>query len=338
MFAKRLAIMVKAGVPLLDSLRILSNNTGSRAASRIFSKITKDVERGQFLATSMKSFRNIFGDFAVNVIHVGETTGTLEENLEYLAEELRKRQELRRKVVGAMVYPVIVVTATLALSVLLTVFIFPKILPIFASFKFKLPLATRMLIFISGIFANFGIYILLGLVALIALFIFLRRMPGFRIVMDGIVLRVPIFGRLLQSYHMANFCRTLGLLLKSQILVVEATRIAGNTVNNLVYRKEIEKMAQGLIKGGKISTHLAKRKKIFPSIVTQMVAVGETTGNLSETLLFVAELYEKEVDMITKNLSTTLEPALMIMIGALVGFIAISIITPIYEVTQYINP
>lgn len=338
MFAKRLSILVKAGVPILESLRMLKKQPGSHTAERIFTQITSDVERGQFLATSLAAHKKIFGDFAINVIRVGEMSGTLEENLTYLAEELKKKQELRRKVVGALVYPAIVVTATVMLSIMLTVFIFPKILPIFSSFKFELPWTTRSLIFVSGLFLNYGFFILGGFIALVVGFIFLRRLPWFKLKTDRFILRIPIFGRVAQSYQMANFCRTLGLLLKSQLLVVEATRIAGHTLSNAVYRREIELVSENVLKGEKISAHLNRRLDLFPPLMAQMVEVGENTGNLSETLLFISDLYENEVDMLTKNLSTSLEPILMIVMGAVVGFIAVSIITPIYEVTQYIHP
>lgn len=337
MFVKRLAILVKAGIPLLDSLQILKSQPGSRAAFKIFSQITADVERGQFLASSLGAFRNVFGDFAVNVVRVGEMSGTLEENLNYLAQELQKKQELKRKIIGAMVYPAIVVVATIALSALLTIFIFPKVLPIFATFKFQLPLTTRILIFMSNFLIDFGLYILLGFIVAAVIFVFFRRLPRFRILLDSLILKLPLFGRISQSYHIANFCRTLGLLLKSQFLVVEATRVAGSTMQNLVYRREIEIIAQNLLKGERMSTHLIKKSNIFPSTISQMVQVGESTGNLSDTLLFIADLYENELDMLTKNLSTTLEPVLMIIMGAMVGFIAVSIITPIYEITQYLR-
>lgn len=338
MFAKRLSILVKAGVPLLEGIRMLKNSAGSRSAFLIYSQIVLDVEKGKFLATSLESFKHVFGDFAVNVVRVGEMSGNLEGNLSYLAEELKKKQELKRKVVGALVYPAIVVTATIALSIMLTAFIFPKIMPIFESFKFELPFTTRALIFVSGIFLNYGVFIFFGFIGLVILFIFLYRMPGFKIVIDRIILKIPIFGKLAQSYQMANFSRTLALLIKSQIMLVDAARITGDTLNNLVYRKEIHKMSKNLLKGEKISTHLDRKKKLFPPMMTQMVAVGEKTGNLSDTLLYISEIYENEVDSLTKNLSTSLEPILMIIMGAVVGFIAVSIITPIYEVTQHINP
>jgi len=195
-----------------------------------------------------------------------------------------------------------------------------------------------MLIAVSGFFVSFGVYLLFGCIAAVVLFYFGLRNRRFRHLIDGLILKIPIFGRLVQSYHVANFCRTLGLLLKSQVLVVEATRIAGRMTNNLVYKKKIEEVSHNVTRGEMISVHLARNKHLFPPICTQMISVGEATGGLSDTLLFVSELYENEVDMLTKNLSTMLEPALMIVMGTVVGFIAVSIITPIYELTQHINP
>lgn len=337
MFAKRLSILIRSGVSLHDAIQMLRKQPGSRAANKIFAKIAEDVERGQFLSTSLKGFRNVFGDFAVNVVNVGETSGTLEQNLNYLAEEFQKKQDLRRKVVGAMVYPAIVIATTIGLSVLLTVFLFPRLLPLFESFNFDLPFTTRALITVSSIFIQYGVYILAAVIAFAVAFTFLLRVRQFRYAIDVIILRIPLFGRIAQGYHMANFCRTLGLLLKSQVMVVEATRIAGNTVSNLVYQREIERVAQHVLKGERISVRLSKNSRIFPPLMTQMIAVGETTGSLSETLLYVSELYENEVDMLTKNLSTTLEPTLMIVVGSIVGFIAIAVITPIYEITQSIH-
>jgi type IV pilus assembly protein PilC len=338
LFTKRLAILIRAGVPILDSLRMLARQTNSRAAAHVLGKVVHDVEQGQFLSTSLRQFDKIFGEFAVSIINVGELSGTLQENLNYLAEELRKKQELRRKVIGALVYPAFIVLATIAITVLLTVLIFPRILPIFASFKFDLPFSTRALIFISGIMLNYGIYIGIGIAAAIIAFILSLRIEKFRRAGDYATLKIPIFGRMSQSYHMANFCRTLGLLLKSQIKIVEALQVTAGTITNRVYRKEILAFAEHVRKGEKISAHLKRKEKLFTPIVGQMVEVGETTGNLSETLLFVAELFENELDALTKNLSNMIEPVLMIFMGLIVGFVAVSIITPIYEVTQHLHP
>ncbi len=338
LFAKRLSILVKAGVPILECLRILKKQSTSPSAKKIFEQVVEDVENGQFLSTSLGQFHKIFGDLAVHIIRVGEMSGTLQENLNYLADELEKKQALRRKVVSAMVYPAIIVLGTIVISVMLTVFIFPKILPIFASFKFDLPITTKILIFVSGVFIHYGFLLLLGLVGVVVVAVLLSKSDNIKFAFEHFVFKVPIFGRLSQSYHMANFCRTLGLLLKSQIVIVQATTITADTMNTVVYRREIHSISESLKKGGRISTHLDSKPNLFPPMVSQMVSVGETTGNLSETLYFVSEMYESEVDMITKNLSTSIEPILMIFMGAIVGFIAVSIITPIYEITQHLHP
>src|SRR6266481_198858 len=162
-FAKRLSILIKAGIPILDSLKMLKRQATSPVAVRILGSVVTDVENGQLLSASLGKFRNLFGDFALNIIHVGEMTGTLQENLNYLTEELGKKQELRRKVIGALVYPAFILTATIAMGALLTIFIFPKILPVFASFDFKLPLTTRMLIFISNTMIHYGFFMAIGL-------------------------------------------------------------------------------------------------------------------------------------------------------------------------------
>ncbi|MBI4053912.1 MAG: type II secretion system F family protein [Candidatus Doudnabacteria bacterium] len=338
LFAKRLAILIKAGTPILTSLQLLNKQNRSRSIRNILKEVIADVENGSFLSVSLKKFRKIFGDFAVNIIEIGEVSGTLPENLNYLAEELKKKQALRRKVVGALIYPGIIILATLGITLLLTVYVFPRILPIFESVSFDLPWTTKALIFVSDTVNNHGIKILIGLAAASVVFWLSLRVEKVRLWWDRFLIAIPVLGTLLQCYHMANLCRTLGLLLKSEILIVRAATITANTSTNMAYRRELHRLSEGLTRGGKISTHFEKSRRLFPDILTQMVSVGEATGNLSQTLLFLSDMYEGEVDEQTKNLSTVLEPILMVFMGIIVGFVAISIITPIYEITQHLNP
>ncbi len=338
LFAKRLAILLKAGVPILGALNMLKKQTTSKSSLHVVEDLSKGVENGQFLHVRLDRFRKFFGDFAVNIIKVGEVSGTLHENLGYLAEELKKQKELRRKVLSALVYPIFIVIATLGITVLLTVYVFPKILPILSTFNTQLPLSTRALIFISDTFIHWGWLIALILVALIGGFILALRKPTFSLVVDRLLLKIPVLGKLLQYYYMANFCRTLGVLLQSDVRIVEAVQITASTTTNLVYRKSLNKLGLIITKGGKISAFLEEEGKIYPPMVSQMVNVGEATGKLSESLAYLAEIYENEVDELTKNLSTSIEPLLMIFMGLLVGFVAISIITPIYSFTQNLNP
>ena len=154
---------------------------------------------------------------------------------------------------------------------------------------------------------------------------------------DALILRLPIAGRIARYYNTTNFCRTLGLLLKSGTGVVEAVSVTGDTMENLIYRRECKVMSKKVSRGERISAHLEARQHLFPDVIGNMVAIGETSGNLSDTLVYLSELYEAEVDDITKNLSSSIEPVLMVFMGVIVGFVAVSVITPIYEVTQNIS-
>ncbi|MBI5401533.1 type II secretion system F family protein [Candidatus Wolfebacteria bacterium] len=337
LFVKHLAMMIKAGMSIVDSLKMLKKQARSKSMGKIYDHLITEVSNGQFLSTALEKFKNIFGDFFVNIIRVGEASGILYENLNYLATELTKKKELQKKVFGALIYPIIIVIATFGITGLLTIYIFPKILPIFKSLNVKLPLSTKILISASEFLINYGIYAVFGIFGLVVLFFLLLRIKAVHYFFDRLLLTIPLFGQMSINYNMSNFCRTLGLLLKSDIKVVEAVSITGDTLKNLVYKNELKKIAADVTKGEEISLRLAEKKKLFPPMVSQMVSIGENTGNLSETLIYISEFYEKEVDDTAKNLSSILEPLLMILMGLIVAFIAISIITPIYEVTQGLN-
>ncbi len=201
-----------------------------------------------------------------------------------------------------------------------------------------LPLSTRIVIALSTFLRNFGIYILLfGFLAIIGTSFAFKKSVDFRFQTDRYLLKIPLLGKMAQYYNLANTCRTLGLLLKSGIGVGSALLIAAETTENLVYKKELGRIAKAADRGEELSLYLEKNPELFPTVLSQMIAVGEKTGNLSETLMYLSELYEYEVDDFSKNLSTMVEPALMIVMGILVGFIAISIITPIYGLTQNLH-
>jgi len=338
LFAKRLGLLTRSGVPIVKALRMIQSQAGTRSSRYVLGRVTADVESGQALSVGMDKFKQVFGHFAVNLVRVGEVGGNLNTNLNYLAEELRKQQELRRKVVSALVYPIFIVIATLGIAVLLTAYVFPKIMPIFQSFNFRLPITTRILIAVSSFMSDYWYYLLGGLVVVVISGLLLRQVRSVKLRFDRLILRLPLLGSLFESYQLANFTRTLGLLLKSDVRIIEALHIVAGTMTNLAYHDELQSMAENLTGGTKISDYMELRPKLFPPILRQMIAVGETTGNLSETLLYLSEMYEDELNNQTKNLSTSIEPVLMIFMGFLVGFIAISIITPIYGITQNLHP
>ena len=231
---------------------------------------------------------------------------------------------------GAFVYPAVIVVATLGITAFLMLYLFPKIMPVFASMHMELPLTTRIVIWVSTFLQNWGLtFSVVVVLSAIALTMVITRVRSIRFWFHRFLTRMPMFGSVVRAYNLAGISRTLGLLLKSGITLSEALPLTADTTKNLVYQHELRVMAHAVNRGERVSTYLAKRRKIFPDVMSQMVAVGEKTGNLSITLVYLSELYNAEVDVFTKNLSALIEPALMVVMGLLVGFIAVSIITPI---------
>ena len=335
---KRLSFLIKAGIPVLESLNIIREQAGGKKYTRILDTIIEDVSNGQRLSYGLAKYHNIFGDFSINIIDFGETTGLLSENLEYLADELKKREALRRKVIGAFVYPILVTLATFAITVFLMVYLFPKIIPVFSSLHMTLPLSTRAVIFLSNFVRHYGLHLIAGFFLFVIFFIIsLKKSQLFRFYFDKYILKIPIIGEVIKHYNLANSTRTMGLLLKSGITVSDALPITVKTSSNLAYKSEFYNISKKVNNGESMSVYLAKRGNFFPSVIYQIVAVGERSGNLSSSLIYLSELYEAEVDDFTKNISSIIEPVLMIGMGILVGFIAISIITPIYSITQNLH-
>lgn len=337
-FMKRLGMILRAGMPIMEGLSMLKDEARSRSSAFFFSHLVEAVAHGQPLSSGLSRFENDFGSFSINIVRVGETSGTLHENLEYLAEELKRKQALRRKVVGSLIYPALIIVATVGIVVMLMVYIFPKILPIFASVKATLPLSTKLLIAVSAFTSTYGWYLVGGLFIAAVAFTVAMRLPAFHYVVDQVLLRLPIFGKLSQDYNLTSLCRTLALLLKSGAPLVPSLELVAASTNNLAYRKALLRARECVLKGQRISEQFKGNKRLFPPMLSQMMVVGESTGNLSSTLEFLSQMYEEEIDEYTKRLTTLIEPILMIVMGLIVGFIAVSIITPIYSITQSLTP
>ena len=334
LFAKHLSIMIRSGMPLLDSLWMLRRQAKSKIFQKIINQLIVDVDNGQFLSVSLDKHKSIFGNFFINIIRVGEASGTLADNLNYLHEELRKSYELKRKVKAAMTYPIIVLVATVGISSILLFMVFPQIMPIFDSFKVKLPITTRMLIATINFFTHYGWLVGIGVVISAFAISFLMKLRAVRFFWHKFILIIPFLGPTSTNVNMTAFARTLGSLLKSGIKIVDALNIAAETMPNMVYQLELKKVSETIKKGEAMSSYLLTSERYFPPTFSQMIEVGESTGHLDENLAYLAEFYEAEVDEQFKNLSTILEPLLILFMGILVGFVVLSIITPIYSLTQ----
>ncbi len=337
--AKRLSFLTKAGIPLIEAVTMLQGQTRSKTKAAMLGRIGTDLAGGHYLATCLVRTQDVFGDFGINLIRVGESSGILTQNLTYLADELGKRHLLRTKVLSALLYPAFITVATLGITSMLTVYIFPKIMPIFVSLHVPLPLTTRMLIGVSNYLRSWGLLTLFVVIILgIGCTIIRNRLEIIRYVTDTALLHLPFAAPIARSYNLANFCRTLGLMLNSGVPVASAVTITAETTPNRVYRVQYHRLAEHVTRGEPLARSLASAPDLFPDTLTHMIAVGETSGSLAQSLTYLAELYELEVEEGTKNLSSSIEPILMLVMGLLVGIIAVSVITPIYEITQHLSP
>ena len=337
-FAQHMAIMSRSGMQILDILKALKKQNKSKSFGRILDDLIESVKNGQFLSEGLKKYQRLFEDFFINIVHVGEVSGTLADNLEYLADNLKKKRELQSKVKGVMVYPIIILVATMGLTGALTFFIFPKILPIFTSLNIKLPLVTRIFIAFSTFMIEHGIAVFGGIILLAIAIPLILRIVFLRRLWHRLLLHLPAVGTMVKNYNMVNFIRSLSLLLKSGVKIVEALEITSRSSINLIYREALEEIAQSVRKGEVMSKELAIHGKLFPGVFVEMISVGESTGKLTDTGIYLANYYEGELDNATKALSNILEPLMLLLMGGIVGFVALSIILPIYEVSQNIKP
>ncbi len=337
-FIKRLSFLISAGVPLVESIAMLAEQMQGKRHTAVIQKVLVDVRAGQALSKSFAKFPHIFSDFSTYIVEVGESSGTLGQNLAYLADELQKRQALRSKVVSACIYPALITFATVGIALFLTVYLFPKIMPVFNSLHVALPLPTRVMIALSGFVIHFGLLVLVLLILGVAgVWIALAQSATVQYRLDRMLLRVPLIGSMIRFYNLANACRTLGLLLMSGLRLEEALRVTAQTTKNLVYKKAFRDLARSITRGEKVSQYLLLHEALFPDVTGHLVAVGERSGTLPQTLVYLSSMFDVEVDEFTKNIATLIEPVLMISMGVIVGFIAVSIITPIYGLTQNLH-
>lgn len=334
LFAKHLSMMVNAGMTEVESVRLIRKQVKSRSFLKVLDKIISDLESGLFLSVSLKQFSSVFGKIFISLIEIGEISGTLSENLNYLSMELKKSQQLRAKVKSALIYPIVILAATAGVSSILVFFVLPKIMPVFYSLRINLPIETRILIAGSNFLFNYYYWVVAGIIALFIIFSLLIKISIVRFFYHRFILWLPFVGKIAVDYHMANIMRTLGILLKSGIKIVEGVNIAADITLNDVYAKALRKTADEIRKGEPLCKYFENYPSLFPPTVSRMIEVGENTGKLEENLFYLADFYENEVDEITKNLSSILEPILLVIMGSLVGFVVISIIKPIYEVSQ----
>jgi len=300
---------------------------------RLVSDVVREVEGGGNLADALEKHPKVFDQIYVALIRSGETAGVLDKILLRLADNLEKNSEFRRKIKGAMVYPMIVVGGMIAVISVMIIFVIPKLTMVYEEFQADLPVSTRILIGVSKFASHFWWIVVIILVGLIFLFKIFSQNSQFKKQIDSLTFKLPIIGKLRKGMMLTEFTRTLGLLIGSGILIVEAIEVTRKSLGSPNYEEKMEQASKEVEKGLPLATALA-RTEIFPPILPEMIAVGEETGKLDEVLGKVSSYFEQEADAAVKGLTTAIEPIIMIILGVGVGFLMISIIMPIYNLTS----
>lgn len=335
LFVFHLQIMTKAGLSIVASLKILSEELENARFKLIIAKIKGEVEKGRQLSEVLAEYPKVFPPIYVSMIAAGEAAGKMEEALKQVSIQMKKSHELTSHVRGAMIYPAVVLMAVMGIVTEMIVFVLPKIMVMFEDFKTGLPLATRALIAIVKFTQNYGLYLFIAIVFSIILFIMaMRKSLAFKKSVHHFTLKLPIFGGVIKKINLARFTLTLSSLLESTIPIVEAVKITASVQTNLLYHDSLMDVSESLKRGDNLSKILMKYPELFPPMVTEMIMVGEEAGKMDDMLKELSEYYGNEVDSTMRNFSTIIEPVIIVVLGLIVAGIAVAVIMPMYSLAQ----
>ncbi|MFA5871824.1 MAG: type II secretion system F family protein [Parcubacteria group bacterium] len=331
MFARHLGVMLGSGLSLPRALKVISNQTKNRKFQAVLGQLENEVKMGTSLGDSLEKAQ-VFDDLSINMIRVGEVAGNLEEVLKLLADQLEKEHSLISKVRGAMYYPGVIMLVMFVIGIAMMTYVVPSITAIFSDVNTELPFSTKIVIGASNFMKDNQILVF-GMIILIAaaIFVFFKTIYGKRAT-GFLFLKTPVINKITIKVNNARFARIYGSLIKSGVPIAESLRIISETLTNRYYQEAFKKIQEGVQKGKPLYGELSNFPKLFPVLIIQMVEVGEETGKTVDVLLDLAKFYEEEIDQATKNISSIIEPVLMVIIGSAVGFFAVSMIMPMYSV------
>jgi len=333
-FAGNLSAMIGAGLSLARALAVMGRQATSKKFKQIIAGLEERINAGQSLNAALGAFPNVFPPVFISMVAAGEESGKLAQSLAVVAEQLTKSYDLRRKVRGAMIYPTIIVGVIFIIGILMMIFLVPNLTAIFKELNAELPLSTRIVIGTSNFLSQHTLLFLLALLVIIGSAVSYFRAPAGRHTMSWLAIHLPFIKPIAKEVSSAATMRTLSSLISSGVGMVESLKITERVVQNRYYQAVIREAATQVEKGQPLSLAFKAREDLYPPLVGEMIEVGEETGKLSDMLLKGAMFYEEEINQATKNLSTIIEPALMIFIGLAVGFFAISMIGPIYSLSD----
>lgn len=335
-FTRQFATMINAGLPLVQSLNILAAQTENKTLAEVTRAVVYDVESGNTLADAFSKHPKAFSSLYVNMVAAGEAGGILDTILLRLATFLEKNDALIRKVKGAMIYPGVIMTVAGGAITVLLVFVIPTFQTMFASANLELPLPTRIVIGLSDFLIHFWWAILLGLGAAgFAIRSYYATAPG-RLQIDHLLLRAPVLGDVIRKSAVSRFTRTLGTLVSSGVSILEGLEITAKTAGNQVVHNAVMESRQSIAGGETIAAPLEK-SKVFPPMVISMIAVGEQTGGLDEMLSKIADFYDEEVDVAVSALVSLMEPAMIVLLGVIVGGMVIAMYLPIFDMMNAVQ-
>ena len=329
-FSRNLGVMIKAGLPLTRALEASTEESSNPKFKKIIFAVLSDIVKGKSFADALRPHPKAFNELYVNMIEVGEESGRLSLVLKLLANQMKKDHDLRSRVKGAMMYPAIILIAIFGIGAMMMIYVIPTLAETIKGLGTNLPWSTQAIIALSDFLQH---YLILAIAILISVVVIIWRVlksKTGKLAFDRVILKMPIFGMLVQKFNLARFTRTLAYLIASGIPIVRSLEITARVLGNSKYRSAIEEAAKEIQKGKQLNEILHYHPDIFHPMVVQMLKVGEETGKISDMLLRLAMFFEEDVNNTTKNLSTIIEPVLMLVIGAFVGFFAISILQPIY--------
>ena len=336
LFTRNLSGMITAGLSLARALQVLEKQTKNKKLKTVLTSLSAEINQGGNLSSGMAKFPDVFSTLFVSMVKAGEESGSLSASLKEVGVNLEKTYELRKKVKGAMTYPSIIVGAIVIIGVLMMIYVVPTLTKTFGELGIDLPPTTKFIIFMSESLKNHILIIIVLFVAMVVGLKFLLKTKKFRDIFDSFVLKLPVIGQIVKEINSARTARTLSSLLMAGVSVTKSLDISKDVIQNGKYKAVLDKAVKDVEKGVALSSVFKERVDLYPVMVGEMMEVGEETGKFTDMLVDIAKFYEEEVDSKTKNLSTIIEPVLMVFIGGAVGFFALSMITPMYSILDTI--
>ncbi|MFA6414436.1 MAG: type II secretion system F family protein [Candidatus Paceibacterota bacterium] len=334
--ARNLSAMLAAGLSLARALSVIERQSGNKNLKEIITELSESIKKGSSFHEALANHPQVFPELFIAMVRAGEESGSLSDALTVVGLQMERSEELVRKIKGAMIYPAIIISAVVVIGILMLIYVVPTLTSTFTQLGVKIPLATRIIVAISDFMVAHVITVFMALVAIVAGGILaVRSRRGSNIVLAA-ALHMPVIGELVRETYTARASRTLSSLLAAGVPVLDALSITKEVVHADVFARVVGEAEEHVRKGELLSTSFAERTNLYPILMSDMLTVGEETGKVAEMLKQIAEFYEDDVALKTKDLSTIIEPVLMIIIGTFVGIFAISMIAPIYQLSSAI--